>query len=550
LSDHINPAGAHGAEVKNAEPVRGAMGPPPTGGALAGGEAGSQRSIRWLIAIAVMASAIMELVDTSAVNVSIPYIAGNLSASVDEATWVLTSYLISNAIILPLTGWLAASFGRKRLLLTAVAGFTAASMLCGIAPTLPILIGCRVLQGVFGGALQPTTRAILLETFPREERGHAMAMWGVGIVVAPILAPVLGGWLTTDYSWRWVFFINLPVSIFGWLMVKVFVSDPAYVRGKRQKMDYWGVGLLAIGIASLQVMLDNGQEADWFSSHWIVTLAIIAAVCLVAFVIWELHTDTPVVHLRLFKYRTFAAAAGISVVLFFVLYGSVLLLPLFMQEVLQFPAVTAGFWNAPRGIATMILMPVAGILIGRRWDMRALLFSGILTAAVGVFWFASLNGAAGPWDFFWPQMVMGAGLSFVFVPFATISVDPIPNREMGYATSITGFTRNVGSSFGISVMATLIARRTQVHQARLVPHVDNASAYVRQLHAALTAMLQHAGASLELASHQAWALINLDVLRQATVLSYLDSFRLLGVLFFCIAPLVWVMKKPRFDHQH
>jgi DHA2 family multidrug resistance protein len=496
-----------------------------------------------------MASAVMELVDTSAVNVSIPYIAGNLSASIDEATWVLTSYLVSNAIVLPMTGWLAARFGRKRLLLTAVTGFTVASMMCGLAPTLPILIGCRVLQGLFGGALQPTTRAILLETFPREQRGHAMAMWGVGIVVAPILAPVLGGWLTTSFSWRWVFFINLPVSIFGWIMVKIFVSDPAYVRGQKQGIDYWGVGLLAIGVAALQVVLDKGQEADWFSSHWIAALAVIGGACLVAFVIWELRAPAPVVHLRLFKYRTFAAAAGLSIVLFFVLYGSILLLPLFMQEVLQFPAITAGIWNAPRGAATMILMPLAGYLIGRRWDMRALLFGGIVASAFGVLWFASLDGSAGPWSFFWPQMLMGAGLSFVFVPFATISVDPIPNHEMGYATSITGFTRNIGSSFGISIMATVLARRRQVHQDRLVAHINPASPHVRQLHSGLMAMLHQAGSSLTLASHQAWGLIYGSVLRQATVLSYLDAFRLLAVLFFGVAPLVWIMRKPRFDRQ-
>ena len=494
-----------------------------------------------------MASAVMELVDTSAVNVSIPYIAGNLSASINEATWVLTSYLVSNAIILPLTGWLAIRFGRKRLLLTAVAGFTVASMLCGLAPTLPILIVCRVLQGIFGGTLQPTTRAILLETFPREERGHAMAMWGVGIVVAPIFAPVLGGWLTTDYSWRWVFFINLPVSLFGWMMVKLYVFDPPYLKREKRGIDYWGIGLLAIGIASLQVMLDKGQEADWFSSHFIVALAILAAVCMTGFLIWEMYAPEPVVHLRLLKYRTFAASVCISLVLFFVLYGSVLLLPLFMQEVLQFPAVTAGFCNAPRGIATMALMPLAGILIGRRWDMRAMLFCGLLSSAVGGYLFSLLNAQSGPWSFWWPQIIMGAGLSFVFVPFATISVDPIPNQEMGYATSITGFTRNIGSSFGISVMAALLARGEQKHQARLIHKVSPASDLLRPLHAAISAVLQHAGASLPEASHTAWAVIYHTVQREATVLSYLDAFRLMAFLFVCVAPLVWFMRQPHFD---
>ncbi|MGH9449771.1 MAG: DHA2 family efflux MFS transporter permease subunit [Terriglobia bacterium] len=504
---------------------------------------------RWLVAVAVMASAVMELVDTSAVNVSIPYIAGNLSASIDEATWVLTSYLVSNAIVLPLTGWLASRFGRKRLLMTAVAGFTVASMLCGLAPTLPVLIVCRVLQGAFGGTLQPTTRAILLETFPREERGHAMAMWGVGIVVAPIIAPVLGGWLTTDYSWRWVFFINLPVSIAGLILVHMYVFDPPYLRRTTKGIDYWGLGMLVTGIGALQVMLDKGQEADWFTSRFIVALAVIAVAGLVAFVIWELVARDPMVHLRLVKYRTFGAAVGISIVLFFVLYGSILLLPLFMQEVLNFPAITAGVWNAPRGIATMILMPVAGILIGRRWDMRALLFGGILFSAVGMLYFSFLNGNAGPWSFLLPQVLMGAGLSFVFVPFATISVDPIPNEEMGYATSITGLTRNLGAGFGISVAATMIQRRKQVHQSRLVAHINATNPLSSSMLSAMQHHLHLAGSSLSTANHQSLAAIYAIVLRQASVLSYMDAFRLLAVLFVLVSPIVWIMRKPRFKHE-
>ncbi len=496
-----------------------------------------------------MASAVMELVDTSAVNVSIPYIAGNLSASVDEATWVLTSYLISNAIILPMTGWLAERFGRKRLLLTAVAGFTFSSALCGLAPSLNMLILFRILQGTFGGALQPITRAILLESFPREERGHAMAMWGLGIVVAPIVAPVLGGWLTTDYSWRWVFFINLPVSVFGWLMVKMFVFDPPYLRRSKHKADSWGIILLALGIAALQVMLDKGQEADWFTSHWIVALAVVAVGSLLAFFLWELRAKEPIVHLRLLKYRTFGTACALSLVLFFVLYGSILLLPLFMQEVLQFPAITAGFWNGPRGLATMIGMPLVGFLIGKRWDMRAMLFVGLLCSAVGVLMFAQLNGNAGPWDFLWPQILMGAGLSLVFIPFATISVDPIPNQEMGYATSLTAFTRNVGSSFGISIMATELARGMQTHTARLSRHLNPASSTVRGAHAAIAANLHRAGSNLTEANRQAWGLMHAQVLRQATTMSYLDAFRLLAIVFFVVSPLVWLMKQPKWGKR-
>lgn len=504
---------------------------------------------KWLIAIAVMASAVMELVDTSAVNVSIPYIAGNLSASIDEATWVLTSYLVSNAVVLPLTGWLASRFGRKRLLMTAVAGFSVASILCGLAPSLPILIVCRVLQGAFGGTLQPTTRAILLETFPREERGHAMAMWGVGIVVAPIVAPVLGGWLTTDYSWRWVFFINLPVSIAGLILVQLYVFDPSYLRRTTKGIDYWGLGMLATGIAALQIVLDKGQEADWFSSRFITVLAIVAVAGLVAFVVWELMARDPMVHLRLLKYRTFGTAVVLSVVLFFVLYGSILLLPLFMQEILNFPAITAGVWNCPRGLATMAMMPIAGILIGRRWDMRALLFGGILVSAFGVLTFSFLDLTAGPWNFLMPQIIMGAGLGFVFVPFATISVDPIPNEEMGFATSITGLTRNLGAGFGISIAATLLQRRRQVYQARLITHVNTTNPKVRSLLEAMQGYLHSHGMSLSHAEHAALRALYTLVQQQASVLSYLDAFRLLAVLFAAVAPLVWIMRKPRFKDE-
>jgi len=502
---------------------------------------------RWLIAIAVMASAVMELVDTSAVNVSIPYIAGNLSASVTEATWVLTSYLVSNAIILPMTGWLAGRVGRKRLLLSSIVGFSAASMLCGLAPTLPLLIAFRVLQGLFGGSLQPTTRAILLETFPRAQRGHAMAMWGLGIVVAPIVAPVLGGWLTTDYSWRWVFFINLPVSFFGWIMVKLHVFDPAYLQRVRRGVDYWGIGFLALGTASLQILLDKGQDAGWFSSGFIVALAVIAMFAAVAFVVRELRTKDPVVHLRLLKYRTFGTAAALSLVLFFVLYGSILLLPLFMQEVLQFPAITAGIWNMPRGLATMALMPVVGYLIGRRWDMRAMLFIGLLSSAWGVWMFGQLNGAASPASFLWPQILMGAGLACVFVPFATISVDPIPNAEMGYATSITAFTRNLGSSLGISVMAAMLARGRQTHQAELVKNVSATNAAAAHLHASLANLLARAGSSVAHAGLQAWGIMLARIQQQAAVLSYIDAFRALAILFVVVSPLVWLMRQPQFD---
>ncbi len=504
---------------------------------------------RWMIAIAVMTAAVMELVDTSAINVSLPYIAGNLSASVDEATWVLTSYLVANAIILPLSGWLANYFGRRRLLMMSIAGFAAASILCGLAPTLPALVFFRVLQGAAGGSLQPTSRAIMLEAFPREERGHAMAFWGVGIVIAPIVAPVLGGWLTTDYSWRWVFFINVPISLIGIYLVWTYVFDPPYIRRTSTGIDYWGMGLLAIGIMALQVVFDKGQEDDWFGSHFIVAMSVIAVIGLIAFTLWELHARNAVVHFSLFRYRTFATGTCLSLVLFFSLYGSIVLLPLFMQELLGFPAITAGAWNSPRGIATLVMMPIAGYLIGKRWDMRALLTCGLLVSGIGAYLFSYLNLNAGPWNFVWPQVVMGAGLSFMFVPLATITVDPIPQEEMGYATSLIALARNLGAGIGISVFTAFEARREQFHQLRLAASTAHEHGLSVRLLAELEAYLGQRSASSGGAAHQALGLLYRQLLEHASALSYLDGFRVMAFLLVITIPFVWIMRKPIFKSE-
>jgi DHA2 family multidrug resistance protein len=301
--------------------------------------------------------------------------------------------------------------------------------------------------------------------------------------------------------------------------------------------------MLVTGIASLQIMLDKGQEDGWFSSHFIVTLAVLAVVCLTVFVIWELRAKYPLVHFRLLRFRTFAVGASLSAVLGFVLFGSIVLLPLFMQELLGFPAITAGFWNSPRGIATLLLMPLAGFLIGRRWDMRAMMFAGLLISAVGIFWFSFLNLDAGPWSFVWPQIFMGAGLAFVFPPLATITVDPIPSEEMGYATSITSLMRNVGASIGISFAATWLARSRQRHQTLLVAHLTAASPAMRNFLALVKAELLHRGSNSMRAGQQALAMLYQMTLRQAAVLSYLDAFRLLGIFFIIVAPLPWLMHR-------
>src|SRR5437763_2311201 len=291
----------------------------------------------WIVAVAVMFATFMEVLDTTVVNVSLPHIAGNLSSSVDEASWALTSYLVANAIILPMTGWIANYFGRKRTLIAAVFGFTAASFLCGLATSLPMLIFFRVVQGATGGALQPLSQAVMLEAFPPKDRGKAMAFWGLGIVVAPMLGPVLGGWLTDNYSWRWVFYINIPVGIASIIMTRLFIFDPPYIRRKSEGVYYWGIGMLAVGIGALQIVLDKGQEEDWFASHWILALALVSLAALAAFIVYELLIEHPVVDLHVFKVRTYSTGVFLMTLLGFVLYGSLVLLPIFLQTLLGYP---------------------------------------------------------------------------------------------------------------------------------------------------------------------------------------------------------------------
>ena len=495
---------------------------------------------RWLPAIAVMASAAMEMLDTSVVNVSLRHIAGSMSATVEEATWILTSYIVANAIILPISGWLASYFGRKRLLMTVVTGFTVSSLLCGVAPSLGWLIFFRVMQGTTGGGLVPLSQAILLEAFPVEERGKAMAFWGIGMIAFPILGPTVGGWLTDNYSWRWVFYVNLPVGIASLVMMHFFISDPPYLRRVSKRVDLWGLGLLAVGMGAFQIMLDKGQEEDWFSSHFIATLAVVAAIGLTAFLVRELRTSEPLVDFRLLKYRTFATGVFVGGVLGFVLFGSLVMLPLFMQQLLGFSAMTAGLWSSPRGLGTLVFLPLTGILLGRRFDPRILLTGGLILASVAFFFYASLDLNAGGTDFLWPQIIQGAGLSMVFTPLTTISMDPIPLESMGFATSLFSISRNIGSSIGISFVTTEIARRSQFHQARLVEAISPYNPAVQ--HA-----LQSVGSAIGAGDHSAQGLgvIYGQVQRQAAVMSYLDLFHLLGTLFLFVTPLVWIMRRPR-----
>jgi len=498
----------------------------------------------WLIAIAVMSSTFMEVLDTTVVNVSLPHIAGSLSATVDEATWTLTSYLVANAIILPMTGWLAGRFGRKRLLIMAVVGFTAASFLCGLAPSLGYLIIFRIIQGACGGGLQPLSQAILLESFPAEKRGQAMAFWALGIVVAPMLGPVLGGWLTDNYSWRWVFYINVPIGVLAILLTQAFIFDPPYLRRERTGIDYWGIGLLVLGMGSLQIMLDKGQEEDWFGSHFIVTLAVLAVVGLGGLIIRELKTEHPVIDLTVFKYRSYAVGTFLMTVVGFVLYGSTVLLPLLMQELLGYTATHAGVTNLPRGLASFLFMPVVGILTGKV-DSRKLLAVGLTATAGAMLMVSTFNLNVGFWDFWWPLMLQGAGLGLIFVPLTTVTNDPIPRERMGNATSIFNLMRNIGASMGISAVTTLQFRRMQSHIHYLGQHVSPTSLEAQERLAAFQQKFVAHGADPVTATHQAYGAIWGILQQQASMLSYNDVFRFLGGMFLLMLPLLALMTKPR-----
>ncbi len=498
----------------------------------------------WVVAFSVMFATFLEVLDTTVVNVSLPHIAGSLSASIDEATWVLTSYLVANAIILPMTGWLASMFGRKRLLMLSVVGFTTSSFLCGLAPTLGMLIVFRVMQGATGGALQPLSQAVLLEAFPARDRGKAMGFWGLGIVVAPILGPVLGGWLTDSYSWRWVFYINIPVGIASIVMTKLYIFDPPYLRTESRRIDYWGIGMLAVGIGALQIVLDKGQQEDWFSSAFITVLALVSVVTLIALIVRELVIDEPIVDLRVFKARSYAVGVFLMSVVGFVLYGSMVLLPIMLQTLFGYPPLQAGIAMAPRGLGSFCMMPLTGLMTGR-FDSRKLLSIGLIVGGGTLFWLSRLNLQAGYWDIFWPQLVQGAGMSLMFVPLTTVAMDSIPRERMGNATSLFNLMRNLGGSIGIALTGTLLARHQQamtaLYGANVTAYDPTAQALFARTHAAFVA----GGADSATATNRTYAALFGMLQRQAGMVSFVGQFELLGMLFLVLLPLVLLMKRPR-----
>jgi DHA2 family multidrug resistance protein len=498
----------------------------------------------WLIAFSVMLGTFMEVLDATVVTVSLPHVAGSLSATPEEATWVLTSYLLSNAIVLPLTGWLGTRFGRKRVLMTCMVVFTAASAVCGAARSLDVLVVARVLQGVGGGALQPMAQAILMESFAPARRGVAMAAFSMGVIVAPILGPTLGGWVTDNYSWRWVFYINLPIGLVAMALVNLFVEDPPYLQGRRTgRIDYIGFALMAVGLSALQIVLDRGQEADWFAASWVRWFAAIAVMTLVVFIVREFVVEDPIVDLRILGERNFAVGFGLSTVLGVCLYGTTSMLPLFLQTLLGYPAVESGLAVSPRGLGAM----VAAIVVGRMItvvDPRLLVAAGLGLLAASGNMFAGLTLQISKGNVVWASVLNGLSTGMIFVPLSLMTLGRLRNEQMGNAAGLYTLMRNLGGSIGIAIATTLLSRGAQTHQAVLASHLTPYDAAYERARQGLERFLTTHTDPVT-ASRQAVGLLYNLVLQQATLLAFLDVFRAISFLALICVPLAFLFGRVR-----
>jgi MFS transporter, DHA2 family, multidrug resistance protein len=504
----------------------------------------------WIIALAVTLATFMEVLDTSIANVALPHIAGSLSAGQDESTWVLTSYLVSNAIVLPLSGWLSSIIGRKHFYMSCVALFTVSSCLCGMAPNLPMLIVFRVLQGIGGGGLQPSEQAILADTFPPAKRGMAFAVYGIAVVMAPAIGPTLGGWITDNFSWRWIFFVNIPVGVLSLTLTQRLIQDPPYFRRRKLSethIDYIGLGLVAIGLGCLQVVLDKGQRDDWFGSTFISGMTAIAIVALIWVVIWEWHQKDPIIDLHLFRQRTFATANFLMFMLGFALLGSTLLLPLFMQTMLGYTAERAGLALSPGGFTIMLAMPVVGFLL-TRYSPRWLLLFGLMTLSLSLFHMTSFDLNVDFKTVTTARVYQAIGMAFLFVPINTAAYAFLPRDKNNAASGLMNLARNMGGSVGISLVTTLLARRAQFHQVRLSENLSAANPQFRAMLNTMTGTFHMGGgqgAGAGTAAQHAYAQIQAMIIRQSTMLAYIDNFWLLGAISFCLIPFVFLIKKSR-----
>jgi DHA2 family multidrug resistance protein len=498
----------------------------------------------WLIAVVVALAAFMEILDTSIANVALPYIAGNVGASGDESTWVLTSYLVSNAIVLPLSGWIAGRFGRKRFFMACIVLFVMSSVLCGFAPSLMLLIVFRIVQGASGGGLQPMAQAILVDTFPIEKRGLAFAAFGVTAVVAPAIGPTLGGWITDNYSWRWIFFINVPVGLVALFLVSRLVEDPPYlaaIRNAGVRLDYVGIGLLVLGVGALQVLLDKGQEDDWFGSSFIVMLAAIAAVCLIGLVVWEWFRKDPVIDVRLFRNVNFLIANLMMFMVGAVLFASVVLLPQLLQSLMGYSAESAGLALSAGGVVLMVVMPIAG-QISSRIAARYVVAVGWFLLAFGMYYtVVHLNLEISLAEAAWLRVVQAFSLPFIFVPLSLAAYVGIAPEKSNSVSGLLNFMRNMGSSVGTSMVTALVVQRAQLHQVTLSAHATTFNPSFRDAVSGLAHHIAPAGPAAA-GQARAYAMLYQTIVGQATTLAYLDTFAMFGVAAALMFLLTFALK--------
>jgi DHA2 family multidrug resistance protein len=498
-------------------------------------------SHKWLVALAVMLGTTLEVLDTSIVNVSLPHMQGSFSASVDEIAWVLTSYLVANGIMIPMTGWISSRFGRKRYFLISVSVFVVASALCGAAGSLDQMVVFRLIQGAAGAAMVPSSQAILMETFPPAEQQLAMATWGVGLMVAPIMGPTLGGWITDNWNWRWNFYINVPIGIIAFLMVSAFVHDPVYLRQRRArggKVDYVGIACLVVGLGAMQIVLDRGQRADWFAAPWVVWTSLLSAAALLILAINELRIADPILDLRILKIKVFSVALLLIVAMSSVLYGTGLLMPIFLQEFMGYTAWKAGLVLAPRGLATLLSLLVVGQIARRRVDTRPLVGLGFILMTFGLWTMSGWNLQVSLWVVIIPSVVMGLGMGMIFPTLSASTLACVARERIGYAASLYNMMRNTGAAVGIAYMTTMLVDHEQIHQSRLSEHLSVFDAWKLSESAPRMpgASSFHYLPQMISGQHQSFGMIYNAMQAQAAILSFNDIYRILAVLMAVMIP--------------
>jgi DHA2 family multidrug resistance protein len=504
---------------------------------------------KWLIAFIVMLPTLMVIIDTSVVNVSLDQIRGSLSAGIDEATWSITSYLAANAIVIPMTGWLSSLFGRKRYLLFSVFLFTVSSLLCGLAWNIQSLVIFRIFQGLAGGSLQPISQSVLLETFPPVQHGIAMAMYGMGTMLGPILGPILGGWITDNWSWHWIFFVNVPIGLVSIVLTMAFISDPPYVRKRGIKIDYLGLIFLGLWVGCLQMILDRGQREDWFASTFILVLGLIVVISLIMFLLVELNMEQPVVMLRAFRDKSFSFGNFVIFIVTFNLLGSMILLPIYVRSLMGYTASLAGLVLGPGGIAIFVTMPIIGRLIAYI-NPKAIAILGVIILGYAGLLMSRFNLEADFVTIFWPRVVMGIGMGMIFIPLTTLTLSNVKKEEMGNATSIFNLMRNLGGSIGVAYVTNMLSSRSQLHQTRLVDHLTQFDLTLKYFSEKAIPLLKYNGMDPATASNAgSLGVVYNGLLRQSYMMAFNDTFYFLFIMIILTIPFVFMMRYKKHNAE-